>query len=696
MERERERPPISRHPRRAGSGRFPIKVNTGSGDANADSTSLSAQRTAPPIPTRSHSRVGSQQNVPAQPPPNTARRPNATPLALGNERLRSNSESLLQATRNKRMGMVTRKTSDLGTVPEARQSNLTHFRGLSHGSVMQDRSSGGVHGSGTSSSSSESATELEHVRSSYVRRLSSLPEYKRQSQSPNIAIEGIKGVLYSLALVHPHISSLIAVVRDQHSKRTSLERVFYNASSHVEQLDRQLLAFDTYAEEDEEVTERSTAGVKRACMTCVMAYSQVGVLLLRNVRRMVQDADARYVRTLLLLVFGGLVEVRNACVNLSGGLNVGGGKNPVAVGQSLLEDRSVTPTQDRPNPTARHRNDTIIRRSENTTRTTQKQFPAPLQTTGINRGVNATGTVPSLPNSDETPMSINSSFAMPSRTTTMSSIDDAHEERTFEKIFLRLTNACQVVLKAMPSVKAQFMKCIEACKKKETQMELRALWTTLDAKCSSAVQAAEALKSRLSTIILKQPDVRSDRLFWQLCNTFVTSFVDAAMLIKEAKRLDLIPIEILKFLRPVSKAVKEVGLIIGDSPWNEVASQSHAMGHSQSTLPPVAHAGYSQATTNGTSAHGGPSHSVNSSPYVTPLPATPLSAALGPAAQATVPSSNAGTRNGLFSGNVFERADSLLAMPTSRTMPLATSTQHSQQSSVISPMAGRNAPRAPR
>src|SRR5699024_2575161 len=46
------------------------------------------------------------------------------------------------------------------------------------------------------------------------------------------------------------------------------------------------------------------------------------------------------------------------------------------------------------------------------------------------------------------------------------------------------------------------------------------------------------------------------------------------------------------------------------------------------------------------------------------LPATPLSAALGPAAQATVPSTPASAYSDkFFEGDVFQRADSLLSMP---------------------------------
>src|SRR5204863_502222 len=57
------------------------------------------------------------------------------------------------------------------------------------------------------------------------------------------------------------------------------------------------------------------------------------------------------------------------------------------------------------------------------------------------------------------------------------------------------------------------------------------------------------------------------------------------------------------------------------------------------------------------------------SPQSVPLPATPLSAALGPAAQATVPSTPASAYSDrFFAGDVFQRADSLLSMQSA--MPL--------------------------
>lgn len=138
-----------------------------------------------------------------------------------------------------------------------------------------------------------------------------------------------------------------------------------------------------------------------------------------------------------------------------------------------------------------------------------------------------------------------------------------------------------------------------------------------------------------------------------------------AMKVKEAKHLDLVPLSLLQALRPVQKAVKAVSLLIENSPWKFLAapqtpppssklpSSAHAPAQSSSSvnssIPTIAHVISPQA--------GSVHENANTS-----VPATPLSAALGPAAQATVPLGTTQTRqNTTFSGNVFERADSLLS-----------------------------------
>lgn len=289
--------------RRNASGRFPIKVN----GTEVPGSPAFAPR-PPPIPSRSHYRGLSQQNA-------ALRRPGVMPLTIGgvNERGRSNSDAYLNpidraAEKARRMGIVSRKASELGTVDETKANNrYSHYRGLSHGSAMQDGSNNNV-----LSPASPADTGLQ--RATYVKRLSSLPERKQESLSSDPVVEAAKSILYALVQVHPLINNLLSVTRDSKNKHTSLERVFYNATTQVEDLDKQIQDYDTYTEEEEELSPRSNGNVHRTCVTCVSAYIHVCGLLQRNVQALLTNGDPRYIRSLLLNVFGSIAEIRNASV----------------------------------------------------------------------------------------------------------------------------------------------------------------------------------------------------------------------------------------------------------------------------------------------------------------------------------------------------------------------------------------------
>ncbi|RAL65383.1 hypothetical protein DID88_000951 [Monilinia fructigena] len=339
---ETQRPTV----KRVVSGRFPIRVE--------GVPPSPAQPRAPPIPSRSHQRGFSQQNA-------ALRRPGVLPLTIGstNERVRSNSEGLLQANRDRpdrssvdrsrRMGIVSRKAAELGTVDETNRSNRysLHNRGLSHGSAMQGNSIGSNGNTMSPASPADSAG-----RATYVRRLSSLPERKRESTSPDPIIEGAKGVLYALFQVHPLIETLIGLVRNPGEKKTTLERVFYNAKTHVEELDQDVQHYDSYSEEDEEASPRSNENVKRSCLTCV-------VLLI--------NGDPRYIRTLLLQLYGSVAEVRNAGASLFPPGQSRTGRHPDSNYEagSYVRDRSLTPTRERPGTSFRTRSATVIQHTNN-------------------------------------------------------------------------------------------------------------------------------------------------------------------------------------------------------------------------------------------------------------------------------------------------------------------------------------------
>jgi hypothetical protein len=493
--------------KRVTSGRFPIKVN---GSDMPDLRSPALPR-PPPIPSRSHYRGLSQQNA-------ALRRPGVMPLTIGstNERLRSNSESLLQATRerpsdrSRRMGIVTTRKSELGTVDEVKANNrYSHFRGLSHGSALQANTNGA--NGAMNSRSPASPADSGIPRATYVRRLSSLPERKRESHSPDPVVEAAKGILYALFQIHPLIQNLLGLTRDGENKRTSLERIFYNATTHVEELDRHIQNYMTYSEdeEDEEAT-RSNANVHRACLTCVDVYKHVCRDLQNNVSTLMENGDPRYIRTLLLLMWGSLLELQNSATVL---MTVSNEPQPSRIEEEsdvtivpVQRDKSVTPTRERPGRGPRIRSATVVQHSSNLRVATDTQAPP-----FINVGRSATMT-------NATPRS-GESFA--SASSGRIGGDFTEEDRIFDQIFLRLQQSTEMTIKNLPQVHSHFLTAMRISSQQSNPDQPQHFWQALIQRCDIALQTAESLRSRLSLIKLKEPGIRTQGAFWELCNTFI-------------------------------------------------------------------------------------------------------------------------------------------------------------------------------
>lgn len=767
--------------KRVMSSRFPVRPSTGSIDTSSEqSRSSPNQGIPPPIPIRSHFRMTSGQS-------GIIRRPGIAPLiSNSNERNRSNSESVLQASaaaRNKRMGMLKKGRSDLDSIEESkanRNSNL-HLRGFSHGSVLKTRntniSSPGDH----SSSSPGSPRDGRRQRPAFIKRLSSLPEHKHESELRNPIIEGARGILYALYQIHPHISGLIAAMHGKDAKRSSLEITFYNASTHIDRLNEALEEADSVDHDDEEAVDRMEENVQRDCVTCIMAYTHVTARLQDSVRKIVAGSDARYVRTLMLLLFGSMVEIKNSVASF--GVQVRGHRRHISSGnkhpiQTIPEEfttpqqrlRTATPTRDRglpARPGHRTRSDTTIQHPGQDNAMTWQQPVLPPQTAPLPQPSYLTGTTlnsgmyGSSASSFTNGSTLNSmsSFGVRSRSSSrstnhmpgsgyssvagtphsgeafhlppastysarvnaMTGMTDAQEESIFEQIFLALTRSYDAALQAVPIAQKQFLRCLDAADENRQPKEVRDLWSTLIYRCKSCQDVSEALQLRLVNMHLNLPSGtsintgsgRNDPSFWLLCKTFLQSFVDLVTEMREAKELRLLPQEIVVILRPVQKASREVGKLIETSPWRCLTDgvggsipaptpfssgssmpppttngqgysngsgssasayanllSSHQFNHSQSpfpppimALPPVPGMGSASAgNINGGMLNG-------MSPVSVPLPATPLSAALGPAAQATVPSTPASAYgNQFFRGDVFQRADSLLSMPQAGNM----------------------------
>lgn len=672
--------------KRGMKSRFPVIPSTGDGPSGSRSPSLSRP---PPIPTRSHYRIAS-----GQPPgyySGGLQRPGITPLNGGSERNRSNSEGIIQASiaaRSKRMGVVNRKNTDLGTLDETQSYRNSHFRGLSHGSVLRTRPTPAPGSSNTSSPSSP--RDRRRLRDGFVNRMSSLPEHKGERQAAEPIVEGAKGILFALFQTQSHVCALINVIKREDARRNSLEIVFYNASTHVDRLNEALEGAENL--EDGDHARLSNEAIKRECDTCIMAYSHVAIQLRNSLDKIISNGDARYVRSLMLMVYGSICELRNACVSLGVPMGTRERQNSSSKSSSVPETRKasagserfmgpiVTPTREPVPSMRRFRSDTTVQRSQMPTH-------GPLPAAGnFQSAVSSPGFGPapfasrsrsgsrsnyintSVPTSLATPRSGESFPPIPSsvvpRINPLTGLDEIEEERIFEKIFYQLTAAYSAALQAVPLARRQFARCLEVTEQGRQSEGIRMLWNNLLRRCRLCLEASEALGMRLSNMKVKEPGggMRNQREFWQLCKTFMQSFVDLVTDMREIRSMQLLPPDIIIILRPVQRASREAGRLIEASPWSFLADMSsNNAGNLYGPPLPTPHA-----------QHQGPSSSASGfslntslSPQSVALPATPLSAALGPAAQATVPSTPASAYSDkFFEGDVFQRADSLLSMPS--------------------------------
>ena len=749
--------------KRVMSSRFPVIPSISSSEGVSDLLTKSpGQSKPPPIPTRSHYRNTSGHNA------NVLRRPGLAPLINGNERNRSNSESVLQASaaaRNKRLGLLRKEKPDMEVVEETRTNRLSHLRGFSHGSVLRSRSSNTSSAGSAGSSSPSSPRESRKQRLAFVRRLSSLPEHKRETRSRSAVIEGAKSVLYALYQIHPQVSGLINAIKGKDSKRSSLELTFYNASSHVDRLNDALEKADSVDDEDGEAVDHAETTVQRDCATCIMAYAHVTAQMQENIHTIISVVDARYVRTLMLLLYGSMIEMKNAVVSFGFEIEISPAqaikRRPKTFRAARKEQtppnrvlQTTTPTREPMSMPqrqgARLRSDTTIQHPTLDSVPAYPQLPhqrpgeqsqTAIHYTGSTlNGSLYNGSISSLSNGNTlhstltssvglrsrsnsrstnnltlTNSSITSSYAntprsgeafslpptsIPARFNPVTGLTEAQEEAIFENIFLALTRAYDSALQAVPIARRQFTRCFEAAEENQAPKEIKTLWSNLIWRCKTCLEVSEALQTRLVNMRLKDPvapaagvlNGRNDRAFWQLCKTFMQSFVELVTEMKEAKDLRLLAQDIIIVLKPVQKASREAGRLVETSPWaylTDAGAVATPFNGQYTTTPDVYASGANGMNGHYTSQHAQtypPGVSVNvtgttalpvqantgASPVSVPLPATPLSAALGPAAQATIPTTPASAyTDQFFAGNVFQRADSLLNMPQAANLPFA-------------------------
>lgn len=626
------------------------------------------------------------------------RRPGLTPLALGNERNRSNSESILQSTNNNRLKrnglMIGNKQNDLRVLDESRtRRDSHHFRGQSHGSALRN----GVRAGDSSPSVSPNGGDAQ--RGMATRRLASLHTQKRESKSTDQVVKSSKGVLYSANMMNPMALTLASVIKDGKSRRSSVERDFHTAMMQMEHLDQELLRLENLANQDGSIARQYRKKVVMATHDCVAVQQRLTTLLTRTARQLVKDCDHRYVRAFMLTCYGSMTEMIHATQSLrmealKSKLTKASVQRVSTINEGVSEgehtyksDRSMTPTQRR-KPDRRLKVRGITQQSVSHTNLSPGGAPTavPLYANGRSRSnsragafhSSASSSVMNTPRSGESFSSAN--FVARSRSGSVnvaigqSSAEQA-EIAQFEEIFSNLSRSVEEGSRIVPQLH-EIINNLDAAERLNAHDEgfgVHRPWAKLALSTIDCLRFTEALRMSLSDVRLNDREARNFRGFWQLSKSFLDSYTNLFGAVKDAIGKKLLEPMIRVQLKPAHLAIKTTSELINRSQWKPLMENVDPQATPQAatqvhTQMPV-HNGYQHRTRGSAGSSAG-----GTSPYPGNVPATPLSAALGPAVQATVPANlptsagaippTPGTANleRSFEGDIFQRADTYAAM----------------------------------
>lgn len=741
---------------RNGSLRFPVRTNGNTSETISEARSPGFAK--PPIPERSHFRVTSGQNNLMH--KSGLRRPGLAPLNIGNERNRSNSESILQATQNnriKRMGMVPKKKkNDLGTVAENQQNrNSFHLRGQSHASALRDWHQTGelsdpspAHGHRVHQRHLSDVTHPPHTFVSHLNK----SRIRRKQQSKPKFVDSAIGIRYSLTNFDQITTGLIQSLQSRPQKSWSrLKDAQHDASFRIASLHHSV---NTLVQEGK--SGRATPSSKKksatlslnACHSAITRYGRLANLLLDQSSQVMADGANMYIRTLVLHVLGSSAEICHTFHPIGQSSKrttitqkwFSSRKIPSQVSRRALHDeplrdQSLTPTRERPVTAKRIKNLNSPQQpkfgnsfhpmanahqpaphpplSQPPALPTPTQPAVPLYLNGRSRS-NSRVDQYNLPSSTDSTFAISpamtpsslGAFSVPgtplnrSRSSSiaaagahvggrMTPIDPDSStavqlQPQFEKITHLLSQTVSHTRKALPTLKETFIAALNEAQTDQDRAHCEQ-WARRIRTCSLASELSTIVQKRLQAIhssSSSSPDPNiyhnawMDKSFWELAKKFLATVTELLQDVRASFREGMARPEVVALMRPVSNLSKATSHAIRDSPWNINTNTVH------SSLPGIGNNALGGATSpsnlstaSGSAAgvsiygHHRQRRSSGENSYAASLPPTPLSAALGPAAQATVPSTPAavvlggtGTLERSFQGGWGERADALLQM----------------------------------
>ncbi|KAK3935599.1 RAM signaling pathway protein-domain-containing protein [Diplogelasinospora grovesii] len=521
-------------------------------------------RRPPPIPNRSHFRglsqyssSGSGSTTP------TNWRPAIMPLTMGRRAPSSESETPRpkRTPKGGRAGYIPRRTSPRQREPPSRPTTSrvsSHSRGFSYS------------GRGPSSLSPDDPSPQ---RPLYVRELLVLPVRRHEPQVSEPIAEVAKGILYSIYQIHLAVHTLMTLTRctdeDGKAKRSSLEMVFYNTNIYFEELEQAIQEYERLPE----TTPAGLAGpryaslqrMQRTYTTLINAYVHICSRLMSSVNLLVDNGDHRYMRSFLMLLYHGIMELRVVIGSVSnirgspGSINAGTGTPPQPRTPKLLGSGSGSGS----GPEARETMGAAAAEQSTITRATKPGGSGNMATIRTRRSnvtdmqvrtdipyrngggqkivatIGSTTKTPSSGNSFTSSVSSSSSsssspctsafFASVIRTSnggasnnrnyTMSNgvsirdgdgpldlggVDDADRQfEQFEQFFMSLKYTAELTLRLLPGIESLLLASHHLRRTTRSEEEAASRRERLQSLCATVMRQTEAVRTRLLTLQLR-------------------------------------------------------------------------------------------------------------------------------------------------------------------------------------------------
>lgn len=509
-------PETPRPSRRINGARFPVKPSLGAIEGFPENRSdVSPGASAAPISSRSHYRGMSQVSQTN----GQSRRPAISPLILtngstgSNERNRSHSEGAGSAShRQKRMGMYTKQTPELGAVDELKKTS--HFRGFSQGYVVPGAATltTGMSGPATAIGYGDTGA----MRSLANRPLSDVYENKRGSQAPDIVVEASKNFLYALSQLHDCLSHMMRSVKRTARSKEEIRRKedFFRRYSatylNVRALNELLHRFEALAEDAEEDSQKLSKSVYEYALRCLESFLALSLSVAENRIEITRYADPRIVRTFLFLQQGSLIEMRNACQIL------GAEFRDLAI--------STRPPNGNTNGNTLRARPFKGRRFQQSPpqRNGSYQMPPPviLHSNDNSRTNTLTSISSATPRSGESFATL--ATTMTRSNTLTSTYEEGDDEGRFARIFDKLKAACENGDTSIPQIIDRLTNTYRQLSKELDPEHLRLkVLAGLIEKSNEVLIMSRQLSDRLRYMQFGDHYVRNQPEFWQQCMAFI-------------------------------------------------------------------------------------------------------------------------------------------------------------------------------